>query len=423
MSKLIDQRIITKNKTNARRALMLVRCFELKIQDNKLSKNQKNKINNYFKHAKHLTNAIIGSEDIFNFDYKTKFVDVKWTENQILKVESRELSLPSQIKQDIKAKIVTDVANLSKKKKKGLKVGKLKFRKEVNAIGLKQYGVTWKFGKKNKLHIAGIGWVQVNGKDQISSNVKEFGCAKLIRKPTGYVIQVTAFLAKEPELLQTIEPKDITGLDFGIKDHIVLSNGEKHNFHFDTSKVIREQKRLSKKKKGSKNRFKQTLKLKKQYQNLVNIKDEAANKFVSKLKNQYKIICIQDENLCGWHSGLFGKQVQYTILGRIKSKLIKLNTTIVVNRFQPTTKLCPNCGCLNTLGLAERVYKCACGFSDDRDTKAARVIVVLGLKNLIPMEHRNFKPVEILTAEMTDKYQILFGKFKLESLKQEAPTL
>ena len=299
----------------------------------------------------------------------------------------------------------------------------MKFRKEVNCIGLKQYGLTWKFGEKSKFHIAGIGWVRVNGKDQISEEVKEFGCAKLIRKPTGYVVQITGFQTKKDQVKEVIKPKDIVGIDFGIKDAITLSTGEKFNFSFDQSRVIREQKKLSKKKKGSKNRFKQVLKVKKQHEKLTNKKNDASNKFVSKLKNEFKLICIQDENLKGWHSGLFGKQVQHSILGRIKSKLLKLNTTIVVDRFQPSTKLCPNCGCLNKLKLSDRVYNCDCGFSEDRDTKSAKTIAVLALNNLVPMEHRDFKPVEILTAEPTEKYILLFGKFKLKSMKQEAPAL
>ena len=265
--------------------------------------------------------------------------------------------------------------------------------------------------------------VKVSKIDEISKEIKEFGCAKLIRKPTGYVIQVTGFQNKEKQKKIIIKPKDIIGLDFGIKNDVTLSNGEKINFEFNQNKIIREQKKLTNKKKGSKNRFKQILKLKKQHQKLINKKNDISNKFVSKLKNNYKLICIQDENIKSWHSGLFGKQVQHSILGRIKSKLIKLNTTIVVDRFQPSTKLCPNCGCLNKLSLNDRIYNCNCGFSEDRDVKAARVITILGLNNFVGTEYTEIKPAEILTTEFNEKYQLLFGNFKLESLKQEAPAL
>lgn len=416
MNKEYSQRIKTLKETKARRALMDFECIELKIQYNKLSNNQKYKLNEFFKQAKYLTNDIINSEDPFKYDYKTKNVDVRWYENNVLKTESKEITLPSQIKQDIKNKICTDICNLSKAKKKGLSVGKLKFRKDVNVITLVQYVKTWKFGEKNKLHIVGVGWVNVSGKDQLSSNIKEFGCAKLIRTPSGYIVQVTAYSEKlQSNHVGLIEPKDIIGLDFGIKDHITLSNGEKYNFNFDYIKVKKAHKRLSKKKKGSKNQFKQKLKLRKQYEKISNKKSDMTNKFVSYLKSKYKIICIQDDNLSGWQSSLFGKQVQHTILGKIKSKLKKLNITIIVDRFVPSTKLCPYCGTLNKLKLSDREYNCSCGFSEDRDTKSAKVITVFGLDKLVvPTERRDFKPVEILTSDISNKYKLLFGNFKSE---------
>jgi len=419
----INQRIKTKKETSARRADMSVCCYELKIQENKLSTKQYQKLIDYFKQAKYLTNSIIGSKDVFNYDYKTKQVEIKWKENNIEKTETKNISLPSQIKQDIKTKIITNILNLNKAKKKGMKVGKLKFRKEINSIGLKQFGCTWKFGPKNKVHIAGVGFVKVNGIDQIPKDISEFGCAKLIRKSTGYFVQITGFKPKDQIQNMEIDKSDIVGLDFGIKDDITLSTGEKINFDFNTNNIIREQKRLSKKKKGSKNRFKQILKLKKQHQKLVNKKNDTSNKFVSTLKNKYKLICIQDENIKGWHSGFFGKQVQHSILGRIKSKLMKLNTTLVVDRFQPSTKLCPMCGSLNKLKLNDRIYKCSCGFCEDRDIKSAKLITVLALNQYIGTEHTNFKPVEILTSGLSEKYNILFNNIKLESLNQEAPIL
>jgi ferritin-like metal-binding protein YciE len=58
----LNQRIKTKKETTARRAEMLVKCFELKIQNNKLSINQKDKLNQYFKQAKYLVNDIIGTD-------------------------------------------------------------------------------------------------------------------------------------------------------------------------------------------------------------------------------------------------------------------------------------------------------------------------------------------------------------------------
>jgi putative transposase len=134
------------------------------------------------------------------------------------------------------------------------------------------------------------------------------------------------------------------------------------------------------------------------------------------------MIVIQDENLRGWQGSLFGKQVSHGILGRIKSKLKKLNTTIVIDRFIPTTKLCPICLKKNILKLSDRTYKCSCGFEEDRDTKSARTCLLFGL-DLLPTEHRNIKPLENPSSDLLEQYKKLFKFVKIDSLKKEALTV
>ena len=417
---LTDPRILKRIETSSRRATMETRCYELKIQENKLSITQKDKLLSYFSQAKWLCNDALNSLD--TYDFKTKQATVKWTKDDIEHTEFKQLALPSQIKQALLAKMKIDIVNLAKKKKKGYKVGKLKFKKQVDCIPLVQYKTTWKFGDKKKIHIAGIGYVNVNGKDQLTNDIQEYGPAKLLRKPDGLFIQITCFKDKIPAI---IPPQEVIGLDFGIKDDITLSTGEKLNFKVPIPKSLKRcNRKLSKRAPSSNNRRKQLRKLKKQYQKLTNIKNDKTNKFVSRLKNEYKTIIIQDENIKGWHAGLFGKQVQQSCLGRIKSKLEKLSTTLVIDRFEPTTQLCPLCGKKNKLSLSERYYRCSCGFEEARDIKAARTIVVLGLvrhKSRVPTERRDFKPVEIEASTISEKYKLLFGDGK--SLIVEAGSL
>ena len=419
----LNPRIAKKNETVARRATMDVKCYDMKIQSNKLSKKQLNLLEQYFKQAKYFANAIISSEDIFKFDYKTKQVNVKWFDvDKIEHNETRDIILPSQIKQSIHSGIITDIKNLSKAKKKNNKIGKLRFKKEVTSIPLVQYDVTYKMKPKNKINIAGIGLVSVRGKDQLTSDIKEYGPAKLIRKPDGYLVQITCFKDRKVIPSTPLEVGDVVGLDFGIKDNIVTSHGEKFDFKVSISKSIkRSQRRLSKKKKNSKNYFKEQKKLRKQYQKLKNKKIDKTNKFIHHLKANYRKIFIQDENIKSWYKGLFGLQVQESCLGEIKSKLKKLSITTVIDRFEPTTKLCPCCGKLNVLSLNDRTYKCDCGFIEDRDTKSAQTIVLLGLsEKYIPTERRDFKPVEIWTSSMKEQYNILFNHSKPKSVNQEA---
>lgn len=96
----------------------------------------------------------------------------------------------------------------------------------------------------------------------------------------------------------------------------------------------------------------------------------------------------------------------------------------MINRFEPTTKLCPKCGILNKLALSERTYRCVCGFVEDRDIKSAQTCVVIGLSKYldsVPMGRRDFKPVEILTSVVSDKYSLLFGNGKSEIHEAGSP--
>ena len=91
---------------------------------------------------------------------------------------------------------------------------------------------------------------------------------------------------------------------------------------------------------------------------------------------------MQDENIKGWHKGLFGKNVQHSILGLVKAKLIKNERVIVLSSSEPTTKYCPSCRRIKRdIKLSDRIYKCSCGYEEDRDIHAARNMILLANKN------------------------------------------
>ena len=117
----------------------------------------------------------------------------------------------------------------------------------------------------------------------------------------------------------------------------------------------------------------------------------------------YDRIYMQDENIAGWHRGLFGKQVQHSCLGTIKSKLMTLPNVVVLDRFIPTTKLCPKCHSVkNDLTLADRTYICSCGYQEDRDVHAAKNTVEIAKScfedGFVPTEHREVTLMEFKTS-------------------------
>ena len=93
---------------------------------------------------------------------------------------------------------------------------------------------------------------------------------------------------------------------------------------------------------------------------------------------------MQDENIKGWHKGLFGKTVQHSILGLVKAKLMKNERVVVLPQNIATTKTCPKCGKINeNITLADRTFECSCGYKNDRDIHAAQNMILLSELNKI----------------------------------------
>ena len=335
--------------TRERRSNMNCRVISVKIQENRLSKTKLEKLKRFFLEAKWLYNAVVASETLTLEN--TSIVQVKVKDI----FEEREIkNLSSQMKQSVVDSVKTNVCNLSKAKRKGLKVGKLQFKKECNEINLKQFGHTYAIKSKNKIRVQNIGILVVNGLEHIDLDAVEFANAKLIQKPSGFYIHLTIYSKKQPEILTE---KETLGLDMGIKDQLTFSNGVKVNFYLEESEQLKGlMRKLNRQTKGS-NQYKQTLnRIKRIYEHQNNKKNDVANKLNSVLKKNY-IICFQDELLNQWkhkkskHKFSFGRKVQHGILGRVKDKLKKNTSNHMLESSVPTTQTCPVCGCLTKLSL------------------------------------------------------------------------
>ena len=363
--------------TRERRSNMDCCVISVKIQENRLSKAKLEKLKRCFPEAKWLYNAIVATDSLSLEDTSIVQVKVKDT------FETREIKcLSAQMKQSVIESVKTNASNLSKAKRKGLKVGRLQFKKECNEINLKQFGQTYAIKGKNKIRVEKIGVLVVNGLEQINIDEVEFANAKLIQKPSGFYINITVYTKKRSQ--QEIS-KEILGLDMGIKDQLTFSNGVKVNFYLEESEQLKGLvRKLSRQHKGS-NQYKQTLaRIKRIYEHYNNKKNDVVNKLNSVLKQNY-IICFQDELLSQWKQKKskrrfsFGRKVQHGILGRVKEKLKKNQSNVMLESSVPTTQTCPVCGCLTKHSLDKRIYHCShCGFENtDRDIHSANMMVLL----------------------------------------------
>lgn len=384
-----DKKIIKNNKikqslknTRERRKNQEAKTYECKIVKNKLTTQQLETLEQMFLEAKWYYNSIIHhleNDPVSTFNDKVKTVKVRMGKNSD-EYEDRVLEvLPASMKQKLVSRVKDSLSGLKSKKDKGYKVGRLEYTKEVTSIPLKQYGIDYAVLSDNKVRISKVGRVNVRGLDQFSQDA-EWSTASIIKKANDYYLHITVYVNKVIDNSWVDLP--IVGLDFGIKDHITTSDGLKFNSIVTVTERIKNlQRKLARQVEGSNNYIKTVMKIRAAYNELSNLKDDAANKIVHYLLTHYSNIIIQDENIKGWHSGLFGKQVQYSILGRVKAKLVNNPRVIVLHRSVPTTQYCPDCGALNKHSLDKRVYSCPCGYSMDRDIHAAMNMINLYFKN------------------------------------------
>lgn len=386
----------TKEKRKSQRPMV----FELKIDYSHLSRSDKNRLHMMFLEAKWLYNHILSTKEPFKYDTKATEVIVL---NKDRIPEQRKLRyLLAKTRQDIHKSTLSNIRGLSASKKNGNKIGKLKFKSEYNSIDLSQYDQTHKLVDKHYIKLNGFKKpIRVNGLRQINKDY-EIANAKLIKKASGYYVNLTCYLnIKSHNLGHVKQMKPSIGIDMGIKTTVTTSDGDKYDISIRESEHLKRlQRKLSKQVKGSKNRWKTIIKIRREYEKLTNRRKDKVNKIVSHLLSCHQIICMQDENIKGWHKGWFGKQVQNSALGSIKSKLLLSKQVIIVNRFFPSTKKCYNCGNILNIGLDERTYICPiCKLTEDRDIKSAKSILYEGLSSVnyvkVPVESRDFKPGEI----------------------------
>lgn len=201
-------------------------------------------------------------------------------------------------------------------------------------------------------------------------------------------------IAVEKEIDQLSVETNKIGLDLGIKDFAVISDGSKiSNPHFKKKKVKKLkklQRALSRKKKDSRRREKCRIKLARLNASINNKKNDFLHELSSKLINENQVICLEDLNVkgmvknhhlaesiseCSWHE--FVRQLEYK--GRWYGR-----TVVKIDRFFPSSKTCSNCGFIKeSLNLSERKWTCPkCNTELDRDLNAAKNILIQGLNSL-----------------------------------------
>ena len=192
------------------------------------------------------------------------------------------------------------------------------------------------------------------------------------------------------EFVKFKQTGESVGIDLGVKDFVITSDGEifenKHFFKKQEIKIKKLQKQLSRKVKGSNNREKVRIKLAKSYERLVNQRENYIHSVVNELLRYYDTICMEDLNVSGMlKNHNLAKAIQEVGFFRFKeilqNKALMNNKQVVfINRFYPSSKTCSCCGYKNKdLKLSDRFWVCSeCNTMLDRDLNAAINILAEG---------------------------------------------
>ena len=228
-------------------------------------------------------------------------------------------------------------------------------------------------------------------------------------------------LLVESEIKPLKESNRTIGLDLGIKDLIVDSNGRKYKNHKyltkSQNKLAKEQRKLSKMVKGSHNRNKQRIKFARLHKHIQNQRNDYLHKLSKKIIDENQIICIEDLKVKDMEqNNKLARNISDVSWSRLVSMLIyKANwysrKVIKIPSTYPSSQLCSICSYKNSITKDLRIRKWTCpkcGTIHDRDINAARNILSKG--------------IELLTKDGTHP-DSLFMLGSLESSSKKPPLL
>lgn len=243
----------------------------------------------------------------------------------------------------------------------------------------------------NRLYVPKVGWVKFRKSQDIDGITKS---ATFKREADGhwYVSLVSEF--EMPDVpLPPVPESEVVGIDLGLKDFVTLSDGRRKPaerfFRKAERKLRRAAKTLSRRKRGS-NRYTQARrKLARIHRRVANQRNDFVHQTTAKLVKEFSGFCIEDLSVKGMAKTKLSKSVLDAAFGEFRRQLEYKSIwhrkhLAVIDRFFPSSKLCGDCGAINTeLTLGDREWTCACGAVHDRDLNAARNIQREGL-SLIP---------------------------------------
>ena len=199
---------------------------------------------------------------------------------------------------------------------------------------------------------------------------------------------------EDTELKKFEHTNEQVGIDLGVKDFVITSDGKvfknKHFFKKKEKQIKKLQRQLSKKVKGSNNRKKAQVRIAKLFERITNKKDAYIHYVTNELLTYFDTIFMEDLNVQGMlRNHHLAKAIQEVGFCKFKETLVNKalmndKQVVFIDRFYPSSKTCSVCGYKKRdLRLSDREWICPnCGMKHDRDINAAMNILLEGQRML-----------------------------------------
>ncbi len=322
-----------------------------------------------------------------------------------LKEEHPELKkVYSKVLQYEPYRLFSNLRSLAELKKNGKKVGRLRFKGKgrfktftYNQSGFKIIET----GKRHGLlHLSKIGDIKI----RMHRKVREGEKIKQVTVKRYSSGKWYAFLCCEQPVPVKKRIEKVVGIDMGIIHYVTDTEGRKveHPLYLNKSlkSLRKKQRKLSKKKKGSKNYNKQKIKVAKIHEKIEKQRDGFLHKLSRFYTNNYEFIAVEKLNIdslirISYNARNIMDSSWYKFAQFLSYKAERAGKTVVKVNPRGTTQECYKCGNKVEKSLAVRTHKCSyCGLEIERDYNSSFVVLKRGLE-LLGQGLSEFTPAEI----------------------------
>jgi putative transposase len=280
-------------------------------------------------------------------------------------------------------------------KNRKTKLGKPKFKKKSNRQSFRLPNQKFTLDQEKSLvRLEKVGWVKIV-LDRTIPVEADFRSITISKTPTGkYFVSILV----QQELNPIPSTGKVVGIDLGLKDLFILSNGQVINnprwFRENQSKLAKHQKHLSRKAKGSNRYNRRRIKVAKVHEDVVNARNYFLHNISTELVKTFDLIIVEDLHVSGMiRNRKLAKSISdaswSTFVSMLEYKCNWYGKTLVkIDRFYPSSKTCSNCGHKEEkMPLNIREWTCpSCGEHHDRDLNASINILKKGWLDLSGQE-------------------------------------